>query len=133
MPQSVKDATHRNDLFEQGRVAVAKNDLATAKAKSAEYTSQVSNRKVPFELRQQHELAGMIALADKQPAADAVKEFKQSNQQDPRIIYLTSLALDAAGDRAKAATLRTDVANFNELNFNYAYVRSKARKAVSTQ
>jgi hypothetical protein len=132
VPQSVKDGTRRNDLFEQGRVAAAKNDLATAKAKAAEYTSQVSNRKVPFELRQQRELAGMIALAEKH-GAYAVKEFQQANQRDPRIIYLTSLALDAAGDRAKAATLRTDVANFNELNFNYAYVRSKARKAVSTQ
>ena len=65
MPESVKDATRRNDLFEQGRVAVAKNDLATAKAKAAEYTQQVSIRKVPFELRQQHELAGLIALAEK--------------------------------------------------------------------
>src|SRR4029079_12228100 len=60
VPQSVKDATHRNDLFEQGRLALARNDVATAKARLSEYTSQIASRKAPFALRQQHELAGMI-------------------------------------------------------------------------
>jgi tetratricopeptide (TPR) repeat protein len=132
VPENFRAAAHRNALFEEGRVAVARNDLATARAKASEYSTQVAARKVPFEIRQQHELAGLIALADKH-GADAVKEFQLANQRDPRIIYLTSLAVDAAGDRAKAAALRTDVASFNELNFTYAYVRAKARKAVGTQ
>ena len=131
VPQSVKDATRRNDPFEQGRVAVAKNDLATAKAKAAEYTSQVSNRKVPFELRQQHELAGMIALAEKNGAV-ALRELKQSNLQDPRIIYLTSLAARQAGQAQEAATLAAKAAKFNGLAFSYGYVRSKALKQVGT-
>ena len=131
MPQSVKDATRRNDPFEQGRVAVAKNDLATAKAKAAEYTSQVSNRKVPFELRQQHELAGMIALAEKNGMV-ALRELKESNLQDPRIIYLASLAARQAGQAQEAATLAAKAAKFNGLAFSYGYVRSKALKQVGT-
>ena len=65
VPDEVKEATRRNHLFEQARVAVAKKDLATAKAKAAEYATQVAVKKVPFEVRQQHELAGMIALGEK--------------------------------------------------------------------
>ena len=42
VPQSVKDATRRNDPFEQGRVAVAKNNLATAKAKASQDANQQS-------------------------------------------------------------------------------------------
>ena len=105
VPQQLKDATHRNYLFEQGRLAVAKNDLPTAKAKASEYATQIAVRKVPFEVRQLHELSGLINLADKQPSV-AVEEFKQSNQQDPRIIYLTSVAAQQAGDTQTAASAR---------------------------
>src|SRR5262245_44206518 len=94
VPDEVKAATRRNQVFEEGRVAVAKNDLTTAKAKAAEYTRQVAVKNVPFEVRQQHELAGLIALAEKNSSL-ALKEFAQSNQRDPRILYLTSQALKA--------------------------------------
>ena len=109
VPQQLKDATHRNYLFEQGRLAVAKNDLPTAKAKASEYATQIAIRKVPFEVRQSHELSGLINLADKKPSV-AVEAFKQSNQQDPRIIYLTSVAAQQAGDTQGAATLATKAA-----------------------
>ena len=103
VPDQVKEATRRNHLFEQARVAVAKKDLATAKAKAAEYTTQVAVKKVPFEVRQQHELAGLIALADKQPAM-AAEEFSRANQQDPKILFLTAIAWREAGNAAKATS-----------------------------
>jgi tetratricopeptide (TPR) repeat protein len=131
VPENFREATRRNALFEQARVAVAKNDLTTARAKSAEYAKQVAVRKIPFEIRQQHELAGLIALADKH-GAEAVKEFQQANQQDPRILYLTGLAWQDAGDARRGAEMTAKAANFNGLGFNYAYVRAKARKAVGT-
>jgi tetratricopeptide (TPR) repeat protein len=131
VPQQLKDATHRNYLFEQGRLAVAKNDLPTAKAKASEYATQIAVRKVPFEVRQSHELSGLINLADKRPSA-AVEEFKQSNQQDPRIIYLTSVAAQQAGDTQGAATLATKAAKFNGLSFNYGYIKAKVTKTMST-
>jgi tetratricopeptide (TPR) repeat protein len=132
VPDAFKEATRRNYLFEQGRMAVAKNDLATAKTKAAEYATQVAVRKAPFELRLQHELTGLIALAEKH-GADALQEFKQSNQQDPRIIYLTSLAARQAGDAQAAAKLAAKAAKFNGLAFSYGFVRNKASKSVSTE
>lgn len=130
VPEEVKEATRRTHVFEEGRVAVAKNDLAAAKARSAEYTRQVALKNRPFEVRQQHELAGLIALAEKQYAT-AASELQLANQQDPRILYFTALALQGAGDASRAATLMAKAAKFNGLSFNYAYVRNKARRLGS--
>lgn len=131
VPDEVKDATRRNNVFEHGRLAVARNDVAAAKAKAAEYASLIAPRKVPFEARQQHELNGLIALAEKRASA-AVQEFTSANQQDPRILYLTAVALKEAGDTRKAAALAGKAAKFNGLSFNYAFVRSKATKVSTT-
>jgi len=132
VPDGAKEATRRNYVFEQGRLAVAKNDLTTAKAKSAEYAKQVAVKNAPFEVRQQHELAGLIALAEKRGPA-AVQELKAANQQDPRILYLTAMALREAGDSQGASTIAAKAAKFNGLNFNYGFVRSKASKVSGTQ
>jgi tetratricopeptide (TPR) repeat protein len=131
VPEEVKQATRRTHVFEEGRVAASRNDLATAKAKADEYARQVAPKKRPFEVRQQHELAGMIALAEKNYAA-AVSELQAANQQDPRIMYLLALASKGAGDAARATSYAAKAANFNGLSFNYAYVRNKARKISGT-
>jgi len=130
VPDAVKDNTRRNQIFEEGRLAVARNDLATAKARAAEYAKEVEARKVPFQVRQLHELRGSIALADKRPA-DALKEFAAANQQDPKILYLTALAHREAGNTREAAAFATKAAKFNGLAFNYGYVRTKAAKLVT--
>ena len=131
VPEEVKEANRRNHVFEEARLAVARNDLPTAKAKAAEYARQVAVRKAPFEIRQQHELAGLIALADKR-GAEAAQEFAQANQQDPRILYLTALAYQATGDAQRASTFANKAATFNGLSFNYGYIKSKARKITGT-
>ena len=129
VPAEFKAATKRNHVFEEARVAVAKNDVVSAKARAAEYDRLIAGRNAPFEIRQRHELAGLIALAEKRPA-DAVQEFTRANQQDPRILYLTAIALGEAGDRQKANAVASKAAKFNGLAFNYGYVRTKAAKIV---
>jgi hypothetical protein len=66
----------------------------------------------------------MIALAEKHGDV-AVAEFKQANQQDPRILYMTSQALTVAGKSDEAAKFSDKAAGFNGLSFNYAYLRNK--------
>ena len=124
VPEEVKAAARRNLIFEEGRVAVLQKDLATAKTKSAEYAKQVDIKKRPVEVRQQHELAGMIALAEKHGDA-AVAEFEQANQQDPRVLYMTSQALAVAGKSDEATEFANKAEKFNGLSFNYAYLRNK--------
>jgi tetratricopeptide (TPR) repeat protein len=125
LPEPVKAATRRNNVFEETRVAVAKRDLATAKTKAAEYARLIAPRNAPFELRQQHELAGLIALAEKRYAA-ASEEFNQANQRDPRILLLMAEAAQGASDTARATALAQKAAHFNELSFNFAYVKKRA-------
>jgi tetratricopeptide (TPR) repeat protein len=125
-PDTAKEATRRNHLYDETRVAFAKKDLATAKAKSAEYAKQVAARNIPFEVRQSHQLAGVAAMFDGNFKA-AIAELAQANQQDPVVLYETALAFAAAGDSANAKATAAKVADFNALSFNLGYVRSKAK------
>ena len=127
VPPEVKEATARNHVFEEARLALAKNDLATAKAKAAEYARQVAVKHVPFEVRLRHELDGRIALAEQRYAA-AAEELSLANRQDPAVLYLLATAWRDAGDAAKAAAFAKKAARFNGLAFTYAYVRTKASK-----
>lgn len=131
LAEPIKSATRRQNVFEEARVAVAKHDLATAKSKAAEYSRLIAPRNAPFELRQQHELAGMIALAEKRYAA-ATEEFGQSNQRDPRVLLLMAEAAQGAGSAEKATALAQKAAHFNELSFNFAYVKKKAERFKGT-
>ncbi|TMQ05800.1 MAG: tetratricopeptide repeat protein [Deltaproteobacteria bacterium] len=124
-PDAVKETTRRNALFNQARVALAKHDLAAARLGAASYAKAVAAKQIPFEVRQSHELAGMIAMVEARPKL-AVAELAQANQQDPRVLYLYAAALAGAGDpRAHAAARKA--AEFNALSLNYGYVRARAK------
>jgi tetratricopeptide (TPR) repeat protein len=131
LAEPIKAATRRNNVFEEARVAAAKGDLATAKSKAEEYARLIAPRNAPFELRQQHELVGLIALAEKRYAA-ASEELNQANQRDPRILLLMAEAAQGAGNAEKATALAQKAAHFNELSFNFAYVKKKAERFKST-
>jgi len=130
-PAEVKEATKRNALFADARVALAKKDLATAKTKAAAFGKAVATKKVPFEQWQQHELLGRIALAEGKFKV-AVAELAKANQRDPRVMYLSATALQGAGDAKGARAMAKRAADFNSLAFDYAYVRAKAIKLLSS-
>lgn len=126
----VKEGAQRQALFDEARVALARNDLATAKAKAAAYSKAVAVRSVPLEVRQSHELAGRIAIAEKDYAT-AAAALQQANQQDPRVLYLSAVALQGKGDLRSAKEVGARAAEFNGLSNTYGFVRSKARKLVA--
>jgi hypothetical protein len=130
VPAEVKEAIRRNGLFDEARVALQKKDLVAAKAKAATYGQQVAAKKIPFEMRQQHELLGRIALEEKSYAV-AVAELEQASQQDPRVLYLLSVALQGKGDGTRARSVLTRAADFNGIANNYPFVRSKAKAALA--
>ncbi len=130
-PAQVKEATHRQAIFDEARVALARNDPATAKTRAAAYATAVEARKIPFEVRQSHELAGRLALVQKDYAT-AVTELRQANQQDPGVLYLTAVALQGKGDLQGAKNAGVQAADFNGLSNTYGYVRGKAKAMVAT-
>jgi len=130
VPAEVRQAVQRNGLFDVARVALAKGDLATASAKAAEYAKQVAVHNIPFEVWQQHETAGRVALAKKEWAT-AVAELEQANQQDPRVLYLLASALQGKGDAQRAREVAARAADWNAYAVNYAFVRSKAKRMAA--
>ena len=131
VPQEVKDAAKRNQLYNEARVALAKKDLTTAKARTAAYRKEVEAKKVPFELRQAHELSSRIAT-EEGDYARAIQELEAANQQNPMVVYLSAIAYRKSGDAARAREMAEKAANFNGLNINYAYVRGKAKQMLES-
>jgi tetratricopeptide (TPR) repeat protein len=129
VPDEVKETTQRNQLYREARVALEKGDLKTAQSKAKVYGKQVATHQIPFEVRLTHELAGRIALREKDYDT-AVTELAQANQQDPIVLHLSALACEGKGDLEQARAFCQKAANFNALNFNYAYVRAKAQKML---
>lgn len=126
LPDEVKETTRRGGIYDEARVALAKKDLKTARERAALYAKQVGMKQNPFELRQSHELLGMIAIDDgKFPTA--VEELGKANQRDPRVLYLAAVAKKGAGDVKAAKVMAAKAADFNGLAPNYAYVHAKAK------
>jgi tetratricopeptide (TPR) repeat protein len=131
VPEGVKEATRRNHIYNEALVALASGDLAKAKDRSAAYHTAVQEPAVPFELRQDHELMGRIALAEGN-GAEAVSHLELAGNQDPRVLVLLARAHEAAGDAQSAADFVRQAAEFNQLSFPLSYVRSEAREMLGS-
>lgn len=130
LSQQVKDNAARVYRFNVARVAIAKKDLATAKTEAEAFRKAVEAAKNANQLRQAHELAGRIALEEKNYDV-AITELTQANQQNPDVLYLIGKAHQGKGDAAQAKASFTKAAKFNSLPaLNYAFVRAKAEKAL---
>ena len=77
-------------------MALAKGDLATAKAEAKSYTDGATSRQNSFRTRQAHGLAGTIALKEKQ-YDEALAHLGQANQQDPAGDLLDGARLEGQG------------------------------------
>ncbi len=132
LSQQVKDNAARFSHYNFARVAIARKDLATAKTETETFRKGVEAAKNANQLKQAHELAGRIALEEKNYDV-AITEFGQANQQNPDVLYLLAQAYKAKGDAANAKTFFTKAAKFNSLpQLNYAIVRNKAAKELAS-
>ena len=132
LSQEVKDNAARFHHYNLARVAIGKKDLAGAKTETETFRKAVEAAKNQNQIKQAHELAGMIALAEKN-YDQAISELNQSNQQNPNNLYLLGQAYEGKGDAAKGKESFTKAAKFNSLpQLNYAFVRTKAEKAIAS-
>ena len=131
LSQEIKENAKRFHHYNLVTVALGKKDFATAKSEAEEFRKGAEVSKNPFQLKQTHELAGMIALAEKD-YDKAIAELQQANQQNPQNLYRLSQAYQGKGDNAKAKEFGAKAAGFNSLpQLNYAFVRAKAQKLAS--
>ena len=124
----LKENAKLADHYNQARVALAKGDTATAKSEAEQYRSGVEATQDVGRIRQAHELAGMIALKERD-YGKAVDELGQADQQDPYILYLLATAYQGKGDTVKGKELAKRAADMHILpTIRYALVRTKAMK-----
>lgn len=128
LSQDIKDNAKRLHEYNLAGIAIAKRNYAAAKIHAAECTQAALASKNSLQLQQAHELAGRIALAEKDNA-NAIAELQQANLQDPRNLYRLSLAYEGQGDTVKAQELLAKAAQFNSLPaLNYAFIRLQVQK-----
>jgi len=128
-PEEVKAAGRRDARFDRGRVALAKGELAAARSERDALLREATAAKAPASLFRAHELAGLIAIAEHDVTA-AVAALEQADPRDPRARYRLATALEATGDTVKAQNGFADVAGWNAINPDLAFVQSRAKVAV---
>jgi tetratricopeptide (TPR) repeat protein len=133
LSEEVKNNARLQQHFNLAAIAIAKKDYASAKKHAEEYRAGAEASKGNFRVRQAHELAGRIALAQKE-YNKAIEELKQANEQDPMVLYRISLAYQAKGDGTQANEYAKRAAEFYPLpQLNYAFLRAKAEKAAGAK
>jgi tetratricopeptide (TPR) repeat protein len=126
----LKDNAKLADHYNLARVALAKRDTATAAKEAQQYISGAEATHDVGRIRQGHELAGTIALQERD-FDKAVDELGQADQQDPYILYTLATAYQGKGDAAKAKELAGRAADMHILpTIRYALVRTKAMKMM---
>jgi tetratricopeptide (TPR) repeat protein len=132
LSQQVKDNAELFFHYNRAQVLIAKKDLKNAQAETEEFRIRAEENKNINQIRLTHELAGRIALVEKN-AERAIKELLQANQQNPYNVFRLALASQMLGDKGKAKEFCTQAAHFNGLPaLNYAFIRTKAMKMLST-
>jgi tetratricopeptide (TPR) repeat protein len=130
LSQEIKDNAKLLHHFNMAEIALGKKDYAAARTHTEQFRQGAEASKNPAQVKQAHELAGRIALAEKH-YDQAIAELQQANQQDPQNMYRLYQAHAGKGDSAKAQEYCTKAAAFNSLpQLNYAFVRAKARKVA---
>lgn len=133
LSDDVKANGERNFLYNSGRVALKKNNLKSAKVKTEDFYKQAEEVNNPFQIRQAHELKGLIALAEKM-FEQAIEEFEQSNLQNPYNLYRLAMAYSGKRDEEKEKQFLIKVVKFNALNnLNYAFIRTQAAKKLESK
>jgi tetratricopeptide (TPR) repeat protein len=128
----VKEATRLFNHSNLAAVAIARNDLATARSEADAFAKGTAANQNQFQLFLTHELAGRIALAANQYDT-AIAELLRANLQDPYNLYRLALAYRGKGDTAKARDYAGQAAHWNGLPaLNYGLVRTKATQLAAT-
>jgi tetratricopeptide (TPR) repeat protein len=130
LSKEIKDNANLVHHFNLGKIALGKKDLAAAKSEAEQFRTGAEAAKNSFQIKQAHELMGMIAMEEKD-YDKAISELLQANQQNPYDLYRLCQAYEKKGDSAKAKDSCSKAAAFNPLpQLNYAFIRAKAQKAA---
>jgi tetratricopeptide (TPR) repeat protein len=128
LSREVKDNAKLVHHYNLGRVAVHTKDLSGAREHADAFMQGATAKKNSGQIRQAHELAGTIALKEKQ-YEQALTHLAKANQQDPYVLYRMAKAYKGSGNEARAKEMFEQAAHHNTLpTLNHAFVRAKVKK-----
>ncbi len=120
-----KARAERTHQYKVAMIAIIDGDIEAAKNAAATYATAVTTIGSSFERRRAHELAGFIALMDKD-GETAVAELARADQTNPIVLYWSAAANRVVGNNTAAIELATRAANRNTLSANLPFVRAEA-------
>ena len=133
LSQEIKDNQKLLHHFNMAAIALGKKDISGAKGHAEEFRQGAEATNNPLRIKQAHELAGRITLAEKD-YDKAIAELQQANEQNPRNLFRLGQAYQGKGDTAKAQAYFAQAAGFNSLpQLNYAFIRVEAQKIVGAK
>jgi tetratricopeptide (TPR) repeat protein len=131
LSQEIKDNASLLHYYNQAGLAIGKKDYGAAKTHTEEFRKGAETSKNALQLKQAHELAGRIALGEKDYET-AITELQQANEQNPLNLFRLYQAYLGKGDNARAQEYCSKAAGFNSLpQLNYAFIRVKAQKIAA--
>lgn len=131
LSQEMKDNATLLHHFNKAGLAIGKKDYTAAKAHAEEFRKGAEATRNEMQVKQAHELAGRIALAEKNYDT-AIAELQQAKDQNPRNLFRLGQAYQGKGDSTKAREYYAQAAGFNSLpQLNYAFIRVKAQRIVA--
>jgi tetratricopeptide (TPR) repeat protein len=129
--QEIKENSRLLHEYNLAAIAIGMKDYAAAKTHAEEFRKGAEASNNALQIQQAHQLAGRIALAQKDYST-AIAELEQANQQNPQNLFRLSQAYLGKGDSAKAHEFSAKAAEFNSLpQLPYAFIRVKAQKAAA--
>jgi tetratricopeptide (TPR) repeat protein len=129
-PGPVKMAERINLVYQEARIALAREDLAAAKERITFYRRALGKQRIPEAKHRFTELGARLGLAAGDYSA-AEESLERADLDDPRIVLLSAEIYHAMGRPDEARDFYDKAANFNEARLELALVRPKARRLLA--
>ncbi len=129
--QDQKENLVQGYLFDEIRVDIMKGYYEQAREKIVQYAETAKMKNNNNQLMNHHQLLGLLAMQENR-LEDAIAELEQANLRNPRNLCCLAQVYRAKGEPEKAKEYCSKAVNFNENNYNWAYVRKQATDLLAT-
>jgi tetratricopeptide (TPR) repeat protein len=129
----IKEAAEQTYFYHATRVAIRQGYLVTARRHFAKYRNLTATAIDPIRVKWSHELAGAIALAEREYET-ALTELQSADRQDPCNLLRLAQAYHGLGNPEKAHEINQEFAVFYADNdLHYALIRGKTRENLAVR
>lgn len=125
LDESLKEMARHSFFYNAAKVETQRGNLAAARTYAAEFQTHISDEGAPLQLKRVHELAGLIALADRDYQT-AIDHLQQADPRDPCILRHIASAYRKLNNPEMAAVLDDRFGKFYaDNNLSYSLVRGR--------